>query len=110
MYSYPLICCGLRLCIVVRTLELLKVRFGEGNLHNCEVMMRDIADSKKLNAKISQIIASKSDEDSFDITTTIVSSHYWPTFIQLEMNHHPHIQKVLTQFSDGYKVRLLYWA
>eukprot|EP00850_Spirogloea_muscicola_P000464 SM000002S05544 [mRNA] locus=s2:774127:786951:+ [translate_table: standard] len=38
----------------VRTLELLKLRFGESNLRNCEVMLRDVADSKRINANIKQ--------------------------------------------------------
>ena len=37
----------------VRNLELLKLRFGENNLHFCEVMIKDIADSKRINAHIS---------------------------------------------------------
>eukprot|EP00850_Spirogloea_muscicola_P003682 SM000015S01182 [mRNA] locus=s15:212471:219977:- [translate_table: standard] len=38
----------------VRTLELLKLRFGESSLRNCEVMLRDVADSKRINANIKQ--------------------------------------------------------
>ncbi|CAI5492277.1 unnamed protein product [Closterium sp. Naga37s-1] len=36
----------------VRTLELLKLRFGESNLHACEVMLRDMADSKRINGNV----------------------------------------------------------
>ena len=32
------------------TLELLKQRFGEATLHYCEVMLKDVADSRRLNA------------------------------------------------------------
>lgn len=35
------------------TLELLKQRFGEGSLHFCEVMLKDIGDSKRLHSAIS---------------------------------------------------------
>eukprot|EP00775_Hariotina_reticulata_P008508 gene8508-8690_t len=34
----------------VRTLELLKIRFGDAGLHPCEVMLKDLADSKRLDA------------------------------------------------------------
>ena len=36
----------------VRNLELLKLRFGESNLFFCEVMIKDIADSKRINSHI----------------------------------------------------------
>ena len=36
----------------VRNLELLKLRFGDENLHLCDVMVKDVADSKRINARI----------------------------------------------------------
>ena len=33
-------------------LELLKLRFGESALHHCEVMLRDFAVSKRVNAQV----------------------------------------------------------
>ncbi len=36
----------------LKTLELLKIRFGEAALQNAEIMMRDVNDSKRLNAVI----------------------------------------------------------
>ncbi|KAG2487792.1 hypothetical protein HYH03_013636 [Edaphochlamys debaryana] len=36
----------------VRTLELLKMRFGENAMHACEVMLKDVADSKRINTRI----------------------------------------------------------
>jgi len=36
----------------LRTLELLKRRFGEFKMHNCEVMLKDMADSKRINNNI----------------------------------------------------------
>ena len=38
----------------LRYLELLKLRFGETQLHSCEVMLKDVADSKRLNTRISE--------------------------------------------------------
>ena len=32
-----------------RILELLKVRFGEASLQNCEIMLKDVADSKRIH-------------------------------------------------------------
>ncbi|MCO5567286.1 hypothetical protein L7F22_020976 [Adiantum nelumboides] len=36
----------------IRTLELLKLRFGESSMHSCEIMLKDIADSKCINSNI----------------------------------------------------------
>jgi len=36
----------------IRNLELLKIRFGESLLHSCEVMLKDVTDSKRINAHI----------------------------------------------------------
>ena len=33
----------------IRNLELLKLRFGEASLHQCEVMLKDIGDYKRIN-------------------------------------------------------------
>ncbi|KAH7437518.1 hypothetical protein KP509_05G076000 [Ceratopteris richardii] len=36
----------------IRTLELLKLRFGESSMHSCEIMLKDMADSKRINSNI----------------------------------------------------------
>ena len=36
----------------IRNLELLKLKFGETSLHLCEVMLKDIADSKRIDNHI----------------------------------------------------------
>ena len=36
----------------VRTIELLKLRFGEEAMQNCEVMLSDIAESKRINGNV----------------------------------------------------------
>ena len=36
----------------LRNLELLKLRFGESSLHFCDVMLKDIADSRRSNTHI----------------------------------------------------------
>lgn len=33
----------------LRTIELLKIRFGEEALHVCDVMLKDMADSKRID-------------------------------------------------------------
>uniref|UniRef100_G1RCZ5 Anaphase-promoting complex subunit 2 n=1 Tax=Nomascus leucogenys TaxID=61853 RepID=G1RCZ5_NOMLE len=36
----------------IRNVELLKLRFGEAPMHFCEVMLKDMADSRRINANI----------------------------------------------------------
>lgn len=33
-------------------MELLKLRFGDASLHSCEVMLKDVGDSKRLDAYV----------------------------------------------------------
>lgn len=48
----------------VHNVELLKLRFGEGSLHNCEVMLKDLSDSKRLD----NYVHSQSDKGSLPDT------------------------------------------
>ena len=36
----------------LRNLEFMKKRFGDGSLHHCEVMLRDIKDSERINREV----------------------------------------------------------
>ena len=74
----------------MHALELLKIRFGETSLHNCEVMLKDFADSKRANTNIKTRpttgTPSARDErmsallSSTPVEATIVSSLFWPAF------------------------------
>lgn len=63
----------------IRTLELLKLRFGENALHSCEVMLRDMSESKRINAFIHDD-PNYLERKSFDIRSLILSCQFWPTF------------------------------
>ncbi|XP_053963904.1 anaphase-promoting complex subunit 2 [Anastrepha ludens] len=63
----------------IRNLELLKLRFGDSLLHSCEVMLKDLTDSKRINSHISS--DSKYNENKmFDISAFIISAQFWPSF------------------------------
>ncbi|OBT93762.1 hypothetical protein VE01_08136 [Pseudogymnoascus verrucosus] len=51
----------------IKVLELLKTRFGESSLQSCEVMIKDIQDSRRLNSAIRR--AQKLDPSAEEITT-----------------------------------------
>ncbi|KAK3269644.1 hypothetical protein CYMTET_21934 [Cymbomonas tetramitiformis] len=72
----------------LRTLELLKLRFGETNMHNCEVMLRDIKDSKRVNENVKTpgmngALATPDDVQQAkqlkDMDATILSELFWPS-------------------------------
>lgn len=60
-------------------------RFGESNLHSCEVMLKDMTDSKRLNTTIRQLTPTSSTHVHPDTVSTlshlhahIVSYLFWP--------------------------------
>ncbi|KAI9666485.1 MAG: Anaphase-promoting complex subunit 2 [Bathelium mastoideum] len=64
----------------IRLLELFKSRFGNDKLQACEVMLRDVQDSKRIFTTIKGM-----EEQSFTLSsssanlqTKILSSHFWP--------------------------------
>lgn len=61
----------------IRTVELLKIKFGESKLSQCEIMLKDMADSKRIHTYIN-----KNSSDLF--TCTIVSHLFWPNQLKSE--------------------------
>lgn len=80
----------------IRNLELLKLRFGENDLHKCEVMLKDISDSKRINSHI-QCDTGYMERKAFEMSTLILSSHFWPGF-KKETLELP--EKILSQFES----------
>ncbi|TFK52323.1 ubiquitin-protein ligase [Heliocybe sulcata] len=55
-----------------RNIEILKVRFGEAALQVCEVMLRDMTDSRRIDQHV------QSQKPSL-LHPIIISRHFWPT-------------------------------
>lgn len=64
----------------IRHLELLKRRFGEHQLHHCEVMIKDINDSKKIDDYIQSDRTYNSIKSNFKTSALILSAQFWPPF------------------------------
>lgn len=67
----------------IRNLELLKLRFDESLLHMCEVMLKDISDSKRINSHIHNEVGYDKrnlPENVFKLTSMVLSSQFWPEF------------------------------
>jgi len=56
-----------------RNLEILKIRFGEAPLQVCEVMLKDMTDSKRIDQHVQT-------QSSSVLHPTIISRHFWPQF------------------------------
>jgi anaphase-promoting complex subunit 2 len=85
----------------VHTLELLKLRFGDASMRQCEIMVKDTDDSKRIVTNIQSTLKSKGKNSVVD--AAIISHIFWPSILQQEpMQHHPKIQAELDSFSAEY--------
>eukprot|EP00743_Colponemidia_sp_Colp-15_P007167 GILK01007736.1.p1 GENE.GILK01007736.1~~GILK01007736.1.p1 ORF type:complete len:769 (+),score=156.85 GILK01007736.1:51-2357(+) len=92
----------------VRNLELLKLRFGEASLHSCEIMVKDIVESRRINTAIHS--ASKAEHQRtaeallpFNrISATIISKQFWPSLPQEEFKMAPSLSSTLTSYAKKY--------
>jgi anaphase-promoting complex subunit 2 len=63
-------------------LEIFKARFGDEKLQACEVMLQDIANSRRLNKKIHSMPEFRqgleTEGRSVNLNTQVISSYFWP--------------------------------
>lgn len=64
----------------IRHLELLKRRFGENQLHYCEVMLKDVYDSKRIDGHIQSDTSYTLEKEHFPTSALILSAQFWPPF------------------------------
>ncbi|XP_076171887.1 anaphase promoting complex subunit morula [Ptiloglossa arizonensis] len=64
----------------IRHLELLKRRFGENQLHYCEVMLKDVYDSKRIDGHIQSDTSYILKKEQFPTSALILSAQFWPPF------------------------------
>ncbi|GAQ42354.1 hypothetical protein AtubIFM55763_007579 [Aspergillus tubingensis] len=101
-------------------LELLKVRFGDNALQACEVMLRDIFDSRRVDAVIrndqglsgkrkAQLPvtpdgrrATEDDEDMPELHAKILSHFFWPEIQGLEFNVPEEISSLQQRYAQGF--------
>ncbi|RZC36665.1 anaphase-promoting complex subunit 2 [Asbolus verrucosus] len=95
----------------IRYLELLKLRFGDSQLHYCEVMLKDIADSKRINQHIKQEL--NHSEDDIPMSAMIVSAQFWPPFKDEKLELHRKLVKQMENYTSAFETlkgsRTLCW-
>ncbi|XP_029730420.2 anaphase-promoting complex subunit 2 [Aedes albopictus] len=98
----------------MRNLELLKIRFGDTLLHSCEVMLKDINDSKRINSHILSEESELDGDKPFDMSALVVSSQFWPTFKKETMELPPAIKAMFDQYTKAFESfkdnRTLHWT
>ncbi|XP_065067924.1 anaphase-promoting complex subunit 2-like isoform X2 [Rhopilema esculentum] len=99
-----------------RYLELLKRRFGEVYLHFCDIMLKDVQDSQRMNRHIKDQLAKKDDEtvSDVDFDAFILSSVYWPVFKEDQVTAPPEIESVMKSYTKEFEtlkgMRTLQWV
>ena len=100
----------------VRTLELLKVRFGDTLLHACEVMLKDIADSRRLDANVKQGQPAEGGGSLQGMTATVLSQLFWPPITadaSADITLPPRVAAALKAYGDRFEAlkapRKLVW-
>lgn len=79
----------------LKDLEMLKKRFGEANVHKCEVMLQDVANSKRINSFIHESPGNA-------LQCLVISSYFWPIE---EAEGHFKLPPLLQQAFDWYSRR-----
>ncbi|KAJ4972980.1 hypothetical protein NE237_006154 [Protea cynaroides] len=91
----------------IRTLELLKIHFGESSMQRCEIMLNDLIDSKRTNSNIKATITQlqRGIEQvetgvSLDLLdATIISSNFWPPIQEESLNIPMPVDQLLSDYA-----------
>ncbi|KAF5752085.1 anaphase-promoting complex subunit 2 [Tripterygium wilfordii] len=95
----------------IRTLELLKIHFGESSMQRCEIMLNDLIDSKRTNTNIKMnrnqtpqtgIEAGEIDVSLDNLDATIISSNFWPPIQDESLNVPEPIDKLLSDYAQRF--------
>ncbi|KAM0345303.1 hypothetical protein ACHAPU_006702 [Fusarium lateritium] len=88
----------------VKVLSLLKKRFGESALQNCDVMMKDIQDSKKVDALLGKNIRQPSNKTgALAYHSKILSRLFWPSLPKDQFTVPPPIAEMQGRYEQGFE-------
>lgn len=65
--------------VQLMSIELLKMKFGERQLHDLDVMAKDMAESKRINTLVRREIRN-SDSFGYNFNMNVISRLFWPRF------------------------------
>ena len=103
-----------------RNLELLTLKFGEADLHACEVMLQDMTSSKRIDVRINSGEIANYHFTDFSINCIIVSAQFWPE--KFRLNHYDEgsslivpsvVEKAISSYTKAFETikgsRTLHW-
>ena len=87
----------------IRVLELLRLRFGEPAIQSCEVMLRDILDSRRLDATIRKDQSLLAASTAPDLHTRVLSHLYWPSLHEESFEIPSEVAQLQERYSIGFE-------
>ncbi|KAG1659260.1 Anaphase-promoting complex subunit 2 [Nymphon striatum] len=99
----------------IRHLELLKLRFGESELHLPEVMIKDVIDSRRINSHIQSENEKNgsSAQMDFNVSALVLSARFWPSFREDKLELPPKVQEAFINYTKSFETlkgnRTLIW-
>lgn len=106
MYLPPEYGLKLTLGAQIRVLELLKLRFGEAALQACEVMLRDILDSRRVDTVIrndQKLNRNPSNQRRPELHTRILSHLFWPSLRSETFFIPPEVASMQSRYATGFE-------
>ncbi|KAJ1921219.1 Anaphase-promoting complex subunit 2 [Mycoemilia scoparia] len=77
--------------------KVLKLHFGSNLLQRCEVMLKDVSDSKRVNQYI------KEQNKEFALDTTILSHQYWPPISSDDFQLPKELERIRTEYEKHFE-------
>lgn len=90
----------------IRVLELLKLRFGEGALQACEVMLRDVLDSRRVDTSIrndQKLHLDSQSNPTPEFHTKILSRLFWPALNSETFSIPTEMAALQSRYSSGFE-------
>ncbi|KAL2819687.1 hypothetical protein BJX63DRAFT_381438 [Aspergillus granulosus] len=88
-------------------LELLKLRFGDNSLQACEVMLRDIVDSRRVDVVVrndqGMATSPAQDSDTPELHAKILSHFFWPEIQGQQFKVPEEITQLQQRYSTGFE-------
>ncbi|KAI0074021.1 hypothetical protein K474DRAFT_1602300 [Panus rudis PR-1116 ss-1] len=78
-----------------RNIEILKIRFGESALQVCEVMLKDMTDSRRTDQHIQA-------QKSSALHATIISKHFWPPLQSSKFEMPGQLKQIRDEYAKEY--------
>ena len=92
----------------ISVLEHLKIRFGDSALQGCEVMLRDVLESRKVDQVIRRDLKkekprARQKDDGPELHAKILSRLFWPSMLEQSFNVPPEVLERQQSYEKGFE-------